>query len=927
MSAFSAAIRPTVRDVRRHPWRTIAAIVLIALPIAFLCHYSIRNSSHSSYFNALAMKNSATFVGGTCEQSSSAWNFDCGNGDKSEQSLRLADVEQALDGRFTVEVNASGFATITAGEHQASVSVEQLPPSLPLPGAAQLGPNQIMLNEYDAKGLQVSAGDTVEVTTAEKTTSLTVTSIVPMYSNYVSPGVLAVSDTISNQDEETSLSFIGDEPMTWADVKTLNKLGLVVDSADVAKNPPAPADRYPAFADAEVNEEQFHQADHLAGLGFFIMIAIFYGLVITVGLQVIAPIFALSSSRQSAIYSLMRSQGASKRHIRLAVLTYGTIAGLFGATLGIISGAVFSLWRWRATFPDWPPSWNLWHLAGYWVIGVLAATAAAFIPAVIAANAPIMAGVEGAQPDRLRHWRRWMAVGPIAAVVLFLAAVALRYLQPLEWVSTQYGMEAEAGQQWLYDVLIVVVPLTWFVIIIGGIVAATASIPALMYAIGTIRAPLAARLAGRMARRQALKSSAIVAALIGIVGIGTTINVHFSSVQHRDQAVSSASFHGGSAMINYWDFQRSAATIPPAEAIADAANEDSVPESVRTLAEQVRGELGATTMKISPVYNLVIPEGISAGNVRLDDECYDESNTDRSHCEYHDITYSIDYFPSALGNTTLLATDHLLEVFSMDTQGRALAERQLAAGGGLVSKLYRNADGHTDTARFLSEDWQYNNTVTKPAQDYPVAPVLNPLLDSLVLSQALAEDLHTEAALDGYLVTYTNADGQPAEINAWQQRSIKRLVADSSTNLHFTSLITPTHWFSMPALVIGVILLVILGLILVLSAQSVRRSNEQLYALGAPDRLLRAVGAWYSGLLAAVGTVVPLIIGHLVGVLTLSTNGRTPSGATEGYGSLHYFTVDWFWVLILGVAVPLIAAVMGYVASRPLGQLVSYRQD
>ena len=70
MSAFSAAIRPTVGDVRRHPWRTIAAIVLIALPIAFLCHYSIRNSSHSSYFNALAMKNSATFVGGTCEQSS-----------------------------------------------------------------------------------------------------------------------------------------------------------------------------------------------------------------------------------------------------------------------------------------------------------------------------------------------------------------------------------------------------------------------------------------------------------------------------------------------------------------------------------------------------------------------------------------------------------------------------------------------------------------------------------------------------------------------------------------------------------------------------------------------------------------------------------------------------------------------------------------
>lgn len=45
MSSLSAASRPTRRDVLRHPWRILAAVVLITIPVWFLTAMQVSFSS------------------------------------------------------------------------------------------------------------------------------------------------------------------------------------------------------------------------------------------------------------------------------------------------------------------------------------------------------------------------------------------------------------------------------------------------------------------------------------------------------------------------------------------------------------------------------------------------------------------------------------------------------------------------------------------------------------------------------------------------------------------------------------------------------------------------------------------------------------------------------------------------------------------
>ena len=53
MSAINAATRPTRRDLWRHPWRTCAAVILIALPVALVVGFSLFQAS--STFNTFLL--------------------------------------------------------------------------------------------------------------------------------------------------------------------------------------------------------------------------------------------------------------------------------------------------------------------------------------------------------------------------------------------------------------------------------------------------------------------------------------------------------------------------------------------------------------------------------------------------------------------------------------------------------------------------------------------------------------------------------------------------------------------------------------------------------------------------------------------------------------------------------------------------------
>ena len=83
MSSLKAAIRPTLRDVKHHPLRSLAAILLIALPATYAAFLIGDTTSESQFYGITFQQNSAQFFGSECQQSVDASAYRCTNGTRS----------------------------------------------------------------------------------------------------------------------------------------------------------------------------------------------------------------------------------------------------------------------------------------------------------------------------------------------------------------------------------------------------------------------------------------------------------------------------------------------------------------------------------------------------------------------------------------------------------------------------------------------------------------------------------------------------------------------------------------------------------------------------------------------------------------------------------------------------------------------------
>lgn len=93
MSSLTAATRPTRRDVARHPWGLLAAVLLIALPIVLFTSTLTWSQSGFLALGALQQRTTATYQGGTCTQSPDGDRADC-TGEVDEE----VDEETLLNG-------------------------------------------------------------------------------------------------------------------------------------------------------------------------------------------------------------------------------------------------------------------------------------------------------------------------------------------------------------------------------------------------------------------------------------------------------------------------------------------------------------------------------------------------------------------------------------------------------------------------------------------------------------------------------------------------------------------------------------------------------------------------------------------------------------------------------------------------------------
>lgn len=968
MSSLTAAIRPTIRDVRKHPFSSLAAIILIAIPVALASFLLVSHASSNQFDQLTSLETVATKYGSSCEQNYRGWDFTCENGISSDsrghgaqttrqgvsdpelanQKISRDEIAAALGEDFHVELRATANAVFEAGDSSIQETVTQLDGAHLLPGNPHIPADGVVLTEETAHRLGAHIGDKVRIASlvwgnnkdnnaieSNVPTTLTVAAISPGWHNYVLAPTL-VSDAQVSAAHEAKWSISGAPDFTWQDVKALNRLGLVVQSQDVSQHPNRidPADMYEQYrASLESDQTDFVPDDPFA---FTLTVALFmlsvYAIACLLILAAISPVFAVATSRQTAVYALMRSQGASRRHIRLAVMAYGTISGLIGGAIGVMLGVLAAVIRWKTAFVGWPMAFNVGWLILSFVLAVVGSTIAAAVPAILAARGSIMSGVEGSQPDRLRRWRKWMAIGPIGLVVIAIGKVAEN--------TITYDWDFHSTFD---EILFSLYSIASSLGIVGTVAFLIASVPALIFALGTVRKPLAAKLAGRLIRRQALKSSSIVAAIIGIVFVATTSIVVDSTYSLDNHAHASASFNEKAIVAKPSSrFQETAPSVPAEKLAADENNTPSpqIKEALDIVSKVIApGDENLPTIPLYTMSENELPSpdldllyfSLDDGCSKKLDEFYQSTDPDAQldsetarKCRYHRLStrYTPSWLPSS--DSVLIGGVELLQLINTDPT--AMSEDKLAEAtkvleaGGVVgsSAIPLSGDQPFIVTTFPASDDAEPKVAVKAT--VPFSAALPEEFGGWIISPQAAEKLELSASYIGHAVIGDRA------ITYDDMTEISERINARHNFVEAWALNNPMPSPLIPLLIISAIILAILGLIVVLSIAQVRAQNEQLYALGAPTKLMRRVGAFYLGMMALAGTVPAVILGHIAAFFLLDPSEYDENGEIITVGSVEFWHIQWQLVAILCLVVPLIAALMGYFATRS-NKYLSYRHD
>ena len=969
MSSLKAAIRPTLRDVKHHPLRSLAAILLIALPATYAAFLIGDMTSESQFYGITLQQNSAQFFGSECQQSVDASAYRCTNGTRSgvvnqdgksnEDSTAerpIATISQdriaeAVGNNFTVSmfVDLPVALHSDAATDSLSSTITQLPGAHLLPGSPDLQPGDVVLSELAAKQLKVGIGDTVRATDVGKPndpatsnheddritlnaadTTLTVKEIIPNNihsSSYViAPTFLPATDVPNNA--HVTWVFSGKGDLSWDDVKALNKVGLVVSTQKFRNHPELVpvAERYPEFqSDRSSTENSDTNDSMITELTSYVIELTFYLLLTCLMLATISPVFAVATSRQTKVYALMRSQGANRRHIRWAVMAYGTVSGAIGATIGIVLGTILGWGYWKIAHPGWPFITDVGTLAIGFSIAVVGSTVAALIPAIIVSKGEIMAGVAGMQPDRIRRWRRWMWTGP--ALVLMMLVVLL-----VEWLGhpITHFVNRDAFSGAMYDLIWSVLVLLLLVVIIGGVFT---SVIALVFLAGAIRKPLGAKLAGRQVRRQALRSGAIVAAIIGSVFFLTVMELGSLNTINKDRQLSSEIYSpfavGVSGARSASAFETpTMITKSYTDVVAHAASDQA-----REVFDVVAARLGKTTE-----FPVVMPG--SHMRLTLADECQvspttkaytyhgKDANTDpeaAKHCRYLRMDEAHLFLPFAMQDSDIVVGGpEVLQIFNLTDEQRASATQVLKDGGVVGTTAIvadtgrRKISVEKDTSNPVTAESQFQKTKTL---ELPFTAALPEQLHGWVVSPQAAEELGIELAFDRYVVmteqpgTMTDQVEMTDQIDAFSHYYHAQVLA-----------VETSAYESIYVWVLFVGILLIVGLVLIVATPQLRAQNEQLYALGASTSLVRQIGGYYGAITAILGTWPAIILGHIVALLQTDFSERDINGEVLSLGSVENFGLHWYLIVVLGLLVPAISATLGYVTTRS-NRMLSYRQD
>ncbi|MDP9692977.1 UNVERIFIED_ORG: putative ABC transport system permease protein [Arthrobacter globiformis] len=347
--SFRLALRMARRDISRHRGRSLLIILLIMLPVAGMTgaaalaqsmqetpaeRVQYQLGSTQARFRSMPASNGVTVQDPVFETATMTRNFtvDPDFKPRNPRDAIPAGYEVLTETQLTLTVRAQASQGGASDVPVMAKAVDALNPAFTgkytlLEGQPAAARDEILVTPGALERFRIRLGD--RLTTADGTFAVVGTLRDASYSDgnpilFLKPGQAAMDGPAAqgNPLGETMYYLVGSEPVTWDQIRDMNRSGIAVLSRAVALDPPVPSG-------AAGGPRTMPAAGYVAA----VLIAALA--LLEVGLLAGAA-FAVGAKRQVRELALLAASGAEAPTVREVV----TAAGLWLGTIAVVAGAV-----------------------------------------------------------------------------------------------------------------------------------------------------------------------------------------------------------------------------------------------------------------------------------------------------------------------------------------------------------------------------------------------------------------------------------------------------------------------------------------------------------------------------------------------------------------------------------------------------------
>ncbi len=678
------------------------------------------------------------------------------------------------------------------------------------------------------------------------------------------PVMLGSTQDLPEDEDNIHEWLVGAGPVSWSQVRGLNRIGGVVTSRAVLADPPDVA---------SMAEQMGYDTGRNEAWAVLVLIVVMALLEVVL---LAGPAFAVGARRHARTLALIAASGGTPAQSRRVILGSGMVLGAVASALGLVLGIGVGwllLPQVQRLNGEWFGPFDLpWGYLGATAgCGLLSALLASVVPAWLASRQDVVAVLAGRRGDRKAR-----AATPILGLLLLGLGV----------VGSAYGAWAidfsRDGGLWI--AVCAVISVLGMILVVPVVVTVIAKMSG--------RLPLTVRYAARDAARHRARTvpavAAVAATVAGVVALGIA-NASYESMSRAGYVPSMAM---GTAQVVLPDGTLARPGQSEADMIA-AAQQQWV----------LAAELAVRTVPDAVIESVVgVPEALpDEGWLRV------SFRPDGRVGEWDWGGYS------GWGVSGVLVADALPSPlrFALKEDQTDAADKALAAGKAVV---FTSRPVVNESMRVVTERTDGNGKSDRRRHDG--VPVSFVEVDDMapataVLPPALIEELGLPAVPMALMISDT-------DITKAQETDLKESLGGAISDVEVD--VERGYQRSATNMIITLVLFTLAGVLMLggtltatfLALSDARPDLATLSAVGASPRTRRGVAASYAVVVGLVGALLGAGVGFIPGIAI-----SHPLTSLAGSGT--YLDIPWLLIAGLVVALPLLtAAIVGLTARSRL---------